>query len=104
MKFSPLDGAINNLISTNEEKQFTISIWGDIGTGKTTLCYGASLSILINKKVIYINTKPFFKKQRFDQLKAFYPKFDIFNFLLYNPRNFNQMIKIIMNIEFLIGV
>jgi RecA/RadA recombinase len=35
-------------------------------------------------------------------MNAYFPEYDKFNFLLYNPRTFRNLIKIIMNLEFLI--
>ena len=102
MRFSPQDTEINRLISQEEDGKGIITIWGDAGTGKTTMCFGASLSVLPEKKVIYINTKPYFKLERFYQMKEYFPKYNKFNFLLYNPRDFKNLIKIIMNLEFLI--
>jgi len=103
MNFSPQIHELNNLISTTDEQTGIISIWGDVGVGKTTLCFGATLKTLSDdKKVIYINTKSFFKSERFLQVKKFYPDFNNSNFLVYNPSTFSQQIKIIMNLEFLI--
>jgi hypothetical protein len=104
MQFSLSNGNLNSLISHSEENKGIIHIWGtDIGIGKSTLCYAAALSKLsAGKKVIFINTKSFFNYKRFQQLKKYYPSYDKYNFLLYNPRTFAQLTDIIMNIEFLI--
>ncbi|MHA1728442.1 MAG: hypothetical protein ACTSWY_06885 [Promethearchaeota archaeon] len=103
MEFSPTNKEINRLIIEDDDTRGIISIWGGVGSGKTTMCFGAALSHLSQgKKVIYINTKSFFKLERFNQMKIAYPEFDIFNFLVYNPKNFLQQVKIIMDLEFLI--
>jgi DNA repair protein RadB len=103
MNFSPEINKLNQLISTTDEKTGIISIWGDVGVGKTTLCFGATLQTLSHdKKVIYINTKSFFKSERFIQMKNYYTGINNSNFLIYNPSTFSQQIKIIMNLEFLI--
>ncbi len=103
MDFSISNTSLNELFSKEIEEEGIISIWGDVGVGKSTLCFSAALSTLSkNKKVIYISTKSFFKLERFNQMKNYYPDFDIFNFILYNPKNFNQQTKIVMDLEFLI--
>jgi RecA/RadA recombinase len=90
-------------VSSTDELASIIHIWGDVGTGKTTLCYAAALSTLVQKKkVIYISTKPKFKDGRFEEMMQNYPEFDEYNFLLYTPSTFSQQTEIIMNLEFLI--
>ena len=103
LQFSLTNSNINSVISTTDETATLIHIWGDVGVGKTTLCYSATLSKLAQgKKVIYISTKSFFKHERFTKLKQYYSDFDEYNFLLYTPSNFSQQTEILMNLEFLI--
>lgn len=103
MKFSLKNNEINSLITEEYDKTGIILIWGDTGVGKTTLCLTATLSMLsTGKKVLYINTKSFFKQERFDQMKKFYPDFNIYNFLVFSPKTLNQQTKIIMDLEFFI--
>lgn len=103
MQFSLTNVALNSFISPSDALSTIIHIWGDVGVGKTTLCYSAALSKLTqNKKVIYISTKSFFKEERFKQMMQHYPAFDQYNFLLYTPNSFSQQTEILMNLEFLI--
>ena len=103
LEFSLKNSNLNSAISLEDEKKSIISIWGDIGVGKTTLCFAATLSALSKqKKIIYINTKSYFKEDRFNQIMGFYPKFDTYNLLIYNCDTFKKQIETIMNLEFLI--
>ena len=103
LQFSLSNKQINSLISQTDELASIIHIWGDIGVGKTTLCYAAALSILAEgKKVIYVNAKSKFKDERFMEMAKYYPEFDHYNFLLYHPTSFSQQSEILMNLEFLL--
>ena len=103
MQFSLTNQKLNSLVSSTDELASIIHIWGDIGVGKSTLCYSAALSTLAQeKKVIYISTKSHFKTARFQQISNNYPQFNEYNFLLYTPTTFSQQTEIIMNLEFLI--
>jgi len=103
MQFSLTNQKLNSLISSTDETSSIIHIWGDVGVGKSTLCYGAALSTLAQeKKVIFISTKSHFKSTRFQQISKKYPQIDEYNFLLYSPTTFSQQTEIIMNLEFLI--
>jgi DNA repair protein RadB len=103
MQLSLTNQKLNSLISSKDESTSVIHIWGDVGVGKSTLCYSAALAILAQeKKVIYISTKSYFKENRFHQISKNYPPFNIYNFLLYNPTTFSQQTEVIMNLEFLI--
>ena len=103
MQFSLTNKKLNSLVSSADELASIIHIWGDIGVGKTTLCYAASLSKLAQgKKVIYISTKAYFKESRFTEISSHYPSYDKYNFLLYTPSTFSQQTEILMNLEFLI--
>ena len=76
LQFSLTNSNLNSVISSTDEIATLLHIWGDVGVGKTTLCYSAALSKLAQgKKVIYINTKSFFKLERFTQLKQYYPAY-----------------------------
>jgi RecA/RadA recombinase len=103
MQFSLTNISLNSFISSTDEIANIIHIWGDVGVGKTTLCYSAALSkLVLGKKVIYINTKSYFKEKRFKQIMKFYPAFDLYNFILYTPTTFSQQTEILMNLEFLV--
>jgi hypothetical protein len=103
MEFSLSSSELNELINEEDERAGIICIWGDSGIGKTTLCFNAALSVLSKgKKVIYLNTKPEFKTERLQQIKEFYPKFDIFNLLIFNIKSYNHLILTVMDIENLI--
>jgi len=103
MQFSLTNQGLNSMISTSDETASIIHIWGDIGVGKTTMCYSCALSKLAQgKKVVYVNTKSPFNSNRFKQIMQNYPPFDEYNFILYNPTTFSQQTEILMNLEFLI--
>ncbi|TFG19769.1 MAG: hypothetical protein EU530_05160 [Promethearchaeota archaeon] len=103
MKFSLTNQKLNSLVPSTEESASVIHIWGDVGVGKSTLCYGATLSTLAQeKRVIFISTKSHFKTARFKQMSKNYTQFNEYNFLLYTPTTFAQQAEIIMNLEFLI--
>ncbi|MBD3353120.1 MAG: hypothetical protein GF364_16685 [Candidatus Lokiarchaeota archaeon] len=102
LQLSPTNNNINELIPESELKGAFIVFWGDVGVGKTTLSLCASLSVLVSgKKVIYINTRPNFKYERFSQLKSSYKDFNKQYFILYNAETAKQLVKIIMRLEFL---
>lgn len=103
MQISSINSQLNDIINENEENKGIISVWGDVGVGKTTLCLTFALSKLaMGKKVIYIYTKPEFNKERFFQLKSAYKNFDLFNFILYTPKSVSELLDVIMSLEFLI--
>jgi len=103
VEFSLNNNNLNEIITPLDEKEGIISIWGDVGIGKTTLCFSVTLSALSKQeKVIYINTKSYFKEERFNQIMGYYSKFDPYNLLIYNCDNFRQQVITIMNLEFLI--
>ncbi|MHA1821268.1 MAG: ATPase domain-containing protein [Promethearchaeota archaeon] len=108
MEFSLNNNELNNLITDDEEKKGLIMIWGDIGTGKTTLCILGLLSKLAqNKKVVFIDTKPYSFKSRFNELKRIYEaerniSLNTYDIILYKPNSFNKALKVILNLEFLI--
>ncbi|MHA1341250.1 MAG: hypothetical protein ACTSRZ_14715 [Promethearchaeota archaeon] len=101
MEFSCINTHLNNLIPESDEKKGIISVWGDIGIGKSTLAFIASLAKLArNQKVIYFNTRPEFKIIRFNQLKSLFKKIDPFNFILYNVQSLDNLVKEILMLEF----
>lgn len=103
MQISSINSELNEIINESDERKGIISVWGDVGVGKTTLCLTVSLSKLaMGKKVIYIYTKPEFNNERFSQLKSAFKEFDLFNFILYLPNSVPELLDIIMNLEFLI--
>lgn len=103
MQLSLTNQKLNSFISSKDATASVIHIWGDVGVGKSTLCYSATLSFLTQeKKVIYISTKSHFKDARFRQISKNYAPFDEYNFILYSPTTFSQQTEIIMNLEFLI--
>ncbi|MFX1375020.1 MAG: AAA family ATPase [Promethearchaeota archaeon] len=79
-----------------------ISVWGDFGVGKTTFAI-QTLFNSINKgnKVIYIYSKPIFP---FEKIKRIIGNSvdDLNRITWINPENFEDLYKIIFNIEYLI--
>ena len=103
MEFSLSNTELNSLINTEDERAGIVCVWGDTGIGKTTMCFSAALSVLSKgKKVIYLNSKPEFKTERFHEMMAFYPEFDIFNLIVFNIKSYYHQILTVMDIENLI--
>ncbi len=81
----------------NHEKELT-AIYGEAGSGKTTLCFLAAINKLIeNKKVIYMDAESNFSAERFMQLLT--EKEKINNVLILKIKNFNIQHTQIKNIE-----
>src|SRR3989344_1111177 len=62
---SPL---IDEFLDGGFEKDVITTIYGPAGTGKTTICLMATLSMVKDKKVIFIDTEGSFSVERIKQL------------------------------------
>lgn len=76
------------------------TIYGEAGTGKTTLCLLATIEqILNNKKVLFLDAEKNFSTERFEQLLNERNKEHIKNILILNIKNFNLQHTQIKNLE-----
>lgn len=76
------------------------TIYGEAGTGKTTLCLLASIEqALNNKKVLFLDAEKNFSTDRFEQLLNGRNKECIKNILILNIKNFNLQHTQIKNLE-----
>ena len=102
--------ALPKLDSFLETEKFTtgiISIYGDFGVGKTTLALQAIVNAAtLGKNIAYIWTKPIFP---FEKIKSIIqenssnnPKKVLDNIIFIRPMDFNDLHKIVFNLEFLI--
>lgn len=91
-----------NAFFKNIKNPLLISVWGDFGVGKTTFALQTALNSNKNGyKTIYIYTKPNFPTEKITNLIRDSPKsLDCFTFI--QSDNFNDLYKIIFNLEFLI--
>lgn len=76
------------------------TIYGEAGTGKTTLCLLSSIEQASNnKKVLYLDAEKNFSTERFEQLLNGRNKECIKNILILNIKNFNLQHTQIKNLE-----
>lgn len=103
MRFTPTNTPINDFISEKDTLSGIISIWGDVGVGKTTFCFAAALNVLnYGKKVIYISTARKFEFARLKLMLGRYRGINMEKFVVYNPDTISQLAKLVMNLEFLL--
>jgi len=92
---------LNNHIQSYDQKNGLVSIWGEIGVGKTTFSIQtAFLNSSLANSVIYIYTKQNLPLQR---LKTMSQEFDKNilkdNFIIYRILNFNELFDFILELE-----
>lgn len=88
---------IDNFLKGYPKNLLTI-IYGEAGTGKTTLVLLASLEqAKNNKKVIFIDTENSFNIERIAQLEPNYKNI-LNNIILISPKSFKEQEKIILNL------
>ncbi len=76
------------------------TVYGEAGTGKTTLCLLAAIEqSLNNKKVLFLDAEKNFSTERFEQLLNGRNKECIKNILILNIKNFNLQHTQIKNLE-----
>ncbi len=87
-------------LSSGEPLPNTTIIYGEGGTGKTTICLLAALKQAEqNKKVIFLNTESNFSTERCEQLLNGRDKTLIENMLILQIKNFNAQHQHIMKLE-----
>ncbi len=90
---------LDKYLNFNEKNKIT-AIYGEAGTGKTTLCLLAALDqALNNKKVIFIDSEKNFSIERIQQLLENKNKACINNILLLRSTSFNTQHTQIKNLE-----
>ncbi|MFW9999478.1 MAG: hypothetical protein ACFE9Q_03115 [Candidatus Hodarchaeota archaeon] len=100
MKFPILE--LNQFFDSIDLLQGIFSIWGDFGVGKTTLALQTAINTSEdNKKVIYIYTKPNLPYEKIIKLSK-NPEDVLDGITIIKPTNFENLNKIIFNLEFLI--
>src|SRR3989338_4816230 len=91
---------LNNFLSGYEN---ITAIYGEAGSGKTTLCLLATIEqALNNKKVLFLDSESNFSTERFEQLLNTRNKDCIKNILILKIKNFNlqhSQIKSLENIK-----
>lgn len=94
---------LNNHIQILDQNHNLISIWGDVGVGKTTFTLQTALyHSSLNNLVIYIYTKP---NLPLNQMKRLVQKFNdkkLDTFLFYSISNFSEIFDFTLNLEQLI--
>ena len=86
-----------------EINQGLLSIWGDFGTGKTTLAIQLLLrNTYVNYKSIYIYTKPNFPFRRLYKIFENDIEKISSNILLIQSTNFDDLYQLVFNLEFII--
>ena len=103
---------LNNLLSQNEEPlEGIISIYGDIGVGKTTFSLQTAINAVNQKKkVVYLYTKPNFPIEKLNNLinkeRSIITTEDsntpIEDLIFIQTTDFNDLITIVFNLEFII--
>ena len=92
---------LNNHIQSYDQKIGLVSIWGEIGVGKTTFSLQtALLNSSLTNSVIYIYTK---QNLPLKKLKIIFQKFDKNilkdNFVIYRILNFSELCDFILELE-----
>lgn len=91
-----------NLFFKSIKKPLLISVWGDFGVGKTTFALQTALNSSKNRfMTIYIYTKPNFPSEKINDIIRDHSKI-LDKILFIQPANFDDLYKIIFNLEFLI--
>jgi len=87
---------LDNLIDLNSGINL---VYGEGGTGKTTLALMLAYNYSKFSKVIFIDTENGFNFERFKQVSRENYENCLKNILLFKVKNFNEQIKIIKNLE-----
>ena len=93
--------SLNRQIQSYDQKIGLVSIWGEIGVGKTTFSLQTALfNSSLTNSVIYIYTK---QNLPLKKLKTIFQKFDKNilkdNFVIYRILNFSELCDFILELE-----
>ncbi|MFX0003161.1 MAG: hypothetical protein ACFE9C_00900 [Candidatus Hodarchaeota archaeon] len=100
MKFPTLE--LNKYFNSLESFEGIFSVFGDFGVGKTTFALQtAMISAKLGKFIIYIYTKPKFPSEKIGMINKD-SKDLLDNILFIQTSNFDELNRIIFNLEFLI--
>ena len=89
-----------NKLLVGYKNNVVTSIYGEAGSGKTTLCLLAAIEqALNNKKILFLDTESNFSVDRFEQLLNKRNKECIKNILVLKVKNFNLQHNQIKNLE-----
>jgi len=100
MKFPTL--SLNTYSNNFDFSEGIISVWGDLGVGKTTFALQTAFNSIKNgKKILFFYTKPNFPTEKIINLSK-YSKQLLNKITFITPINFNDLHKIVFNLEFLI--
>ena len=100
MKFPTL--SLNTYSNNFDFSEGIISVWGDLGVGKTTFALQTAFNSIKNgKKILFFYTKPNFPTEKIITLSK-YSKQLLSKITFITPINFNDLHKIVFNLEFLI--
>ena len=100
MKFPTL--SLNTYSNNFDFSEGIISVWGDLGVGKTTFALQTAFNSIKNgKKILFFYTKPNFPIEKIITLSK-YSKQLLNKITFITPINFNDLHKIVFNLEFLI--
>ena len=103
MKLSNNDSLLANLLKKIDLSKGILSIWGDIGVGKTTLALQIALTISnLNQKVVFIYTKDEFPSQKYEALQSETNHKKLNNIIFIKISDFDNLLEYILNLEFVI--
>ena len=98
MKFPTL--RLNTYFNKFDFSEGIISVWGDFGVGKTTFALQTAFNNIKNRnKILFFYTKPNFPTEKIIALSK-YSKQLLDKITFIAPTNFNDLYKIIFNLEF----
>ncbi len=91
--------AIDSLLDGGYEKDIISTVYGPAGSGKTTMCLLASISVTKSgKKIIFIDTEGGFSIDRLRQLEG-YDEDVLKNILILKPTSFEEQKRVFGNVR-----
>ncbi len=84
---------IDKLLDGGYETDVITSVYGPAGSGKTTLCFLACISVSKAKKIVFIDTEGGFSVTRLSQLAPNY-KSVLEKILVFRPTNFQEQSRV----------
>jgi len=103
MLISNENSFLTQLFKNIDFSEGILSIWGDIGVGKTTLALQIALNFSQqNEKVIFIYTKDEFPSLKFENLKSKIEKEKSNNIIFIKIEDFDDLLEYVLNLEFVL--
>jgi len=103
MLISNENSFLTQLFKNIDFSEGILSIWGDIGVGKTTLALQIALNFSQqNEKVIFIYTKDEFPSLKFENLKSKIDKEKSNNSIFIKIEDFDDLLEYVLNLEFVL--